>query len=305
MTDGVFPNKMSAAALGIFDGVHLGHRAVIKRAAELADEKNIRAAVFTFDTDTVTSKGRSTHLLPKEIKHSLIRELGIEEILSLPFESVRNYTAEEFVREVLHKQLGAVYAVCGEDFRFGVNASGNVDTLKKLGEKYGITVDTVPAVKDEKGQRVSSTAIREMLEKGDIKGANRLLGKPYSFKLKVENGFRIGRTLNFPTVNQYFEKGQAHICFGVYASRAEYAGKSYPSVTNIGMKPTVANTDVPLAETHIIGFEGDIYGREVKISLLEYLRGEIKFSCIDDLKKQIALDVRAALETAAFDERND
>ncbi|MBQ8827203.1 MAG: riboflavin biosynthesis protein RibF [Oscillospiraceae bacterium] len=297
MADSSRMNEASSAALGIFDGVHLGHRAVISRAVELAHINGISSAVFTFDTATVTSKGRNDHLLPVEIKHSAIKELGVEEILSLPFESIRDYTAEEFVREILCEKLNARYAVCGEDFRFGRNASGNVDTLKEIGGRYNIEVDVVPAVKDKNGRRVSSTDIRKMLACGDIKEANILLGSPYSFKLKVENGFRIGRTLNFPTVNQYFEKGQAPLCYGVYASRAEYGGKSYPSVTNIGMKPTVANTDVPLAETHIIGFEGDIYGEEVKISLLEYIRPEIRFECVDDLKKQIALDVRAALET--------
>ena len=297
MTVGSEMNVKSAAALGIFDGVHLGHRAVINRAVEIACINGVIPAVFTFDTATVTSKGRTDHLFPTGIKHSVITELGAEKILSMPFESLKNYTAEEFVREILCGELNAAYAVCGEDFRFGRNASGNTDTLKELGKKYGFEVDIVPAVKDENGHRVSSTFIRKLLAEGDIREANRLLGSPYSFKLKVENGFRIGRTLNFPTVNQYFEKGQAPLCYGVYASRAEYGGKSYPAVTNIGMKPTVANTDVPLAETHIIGFEGDIYGEEVKISLLAFLRPEIKFDCIDDLKRQIALDVRAALET--------
>ena len=292
--DGVKKEKMSSVALGIFDGVHLGHRAVITQAVRLAQLNGITPAVFTFDTATVTSKGRNDHLLPAETKHAIIKELGAREILSLPFESVRNYTAEEFVREILHKRLGAVYAVCGEDFRFGVNASGNVETLEKEGAKYGISVYVVAAVRDEKGERVSSTAIRKMLAEGDIKGANRLLGSPYSFRLRVENGFRIGRTLNFPTVNQYFENGQAPLCYGVYVSKAEYNGKSYPAVTNIGMKPTVANTDIPLAETHIIGFEGDIYGEMVKISLLDYIRPEIKFGSIDELKNQIAKDIKSA-----------
>lgn len=295
MTGSSEMNKRSAAALGIFDGVHLGHRAVINRAVELARINNISSAVFTFDTATVTSKGRNDHLLPAQVKHSVIKELGIEKILSVPFESVKNHTAEEFVRDILCGELGAVYAVCGEDFRFGKNASGNAGVLKELGKKYGFEVDIVPAVKDRNGRRVSSTDIRKMLACGDIKEANILLGSPYSFKLKVENGFRIGRTLNFPTVNQYFEKGQAPLCYGVYASRAEYGGKCYQSVTNIGMKPTVANTDVPLAETHIIGFDGDIYGEEVKISLLEYIRPEIKFDSIEELKKQIAEDINKAI----------
>lgn len=295
--DGAEKNRMSSAALGIFDGVHLGHRAVIGRAVELARRDGITPAVFTFDTDTVTSKGRSDQLLSGEMKHLLIRETGVEEILSLPFESVRNYTAEEFVREILHKRLGAVYAVCGEDFRFGVNASGDAEALERLGKAYGIEVCVVPDVRNAKGERVSSTLIRKHLAQGDIRSANKLLGSPYSFMLKVENGFRIGRTLNFPTINQYFEKGQVPLRYGVYGSRTEYGGKSYPSVTNIGMKPTVANTDVPMAETHIMGFDGNVYGERVKVSLLEFIRPEVKFDCIDDLKRQIALDVRAALET--------
>ncbi len=292
------PENSTAVAMGLFDGVHLGHRSVIKRAVEIAEENiGIAPAVFTFETQSVTSKGDNgvEYLLPRQLKHKLIEGLGVKYIYSPDFADVKNMWAEEFVEQVLKDRLKAEFVVCGEDFRFGRNASGNVEILKKLCKNYGIKVNVVSPVRVEGGMKISSTMIRELIKKGKISDANRLLGDKFQFKLPVVYGHQIGRTLNFPTINQCFDGRQVMPKFGVYASTAEVDGRLYPAVTNIGMKPTVANTDTPVAESFIAGFDGDLYGESIKISLVDFIRTECKFDSLHELKAQIARDVEAAV----------
>ena len=293
------PENSTAVAMGLFDGVHFGHRSVIKRAVEIAEENiGIAPAVFTFETASVTSKGDNgvEYLLSRELKHELIGRLGVKYIYSPDFMNFKNLSAEEFVELVLCDKLMARYVICGEDFRFGKNASGNVEILDKLCRKRGITVIIVPPVKEEGGVRISSTMIRNLVKEGRISEANKLLGARFQFRLPVMYGHQIGRTLDFPTINQYLKKRQVMPKYGVYASVAEFMGRVYPAVTNIGMKPTVANTEVPVAESYIVGFDGDLYGETVKISLVDFIRPEIKFDSLEQLKNQIAQDVKKATE---------
>lgn len=293
------PENSTAVAMGLFDGVHFGHRSVIKRAVEIAEENiGIAPAVFTFETASVTSKGDNgvEYLLSRELKHELIGRLGVKYIYSPDFMNFKNLSAEEFVELVLCDKLMARYVICGEDFRFGKNASGNVEILDKLCRKRGITVIIVPPVKEEGGVRISSTMIRNLVKEGRISEANKLLGARFQFRLPVMYGHQIGRTLDFPTINQYLKKRQVMPKYGVYASVAEFMGRVYPAVTNIGMKPTVANTEVPVAESYIVGFDGDLYGETVKISLIDFIRPEVKFDSLEQLKNQIAQDVKKATE---------
>lgn len=293
------PENSTAVAMGLFDGVHFGHRSVIKRAVEIAEENiGIAPAVFTFETASVTSKGDNgvEYLLSRELKHELIGRLGVKYIYSPDFMNFKNLSAEEFVELVLCDKLMARYVICGEDFRFGKNASGNVEILDKLCRKRGITVIIVPPVKEEGGVRISSTMIRNLVKEGRISEANKLLGARFQFRLPVMYGHQIGRTLDFPTINQYLKKRQVMPKYGVYASVAEFMGRVYPAVTNIGMKPTVANTEVPVAESYIVGFDGDLYGETVKISLVDFIRPEVKFDSLEQLKNQIAQDVKKATE---------
>lgn len=293
------PENSTAVAMGLFDGVHFGHRSVIKRAVEIAEENiGIAPAVFTFETASVTSKGDNgvEYLLSRELKHELIGRLGVKYIYSPDFMNFKNLSAEEFVELVLCDKLMARYVICGEDFRFGKNASGNVEILDKLCRKRGITVIIVPPVKEEGGVRISSTMIRNLVKEGRISEANKLMGARFQFRLPVMYGHQIGRTLDFPTINQYLKKRQVMPKYGVYASVAEFMGRVYPAVTNIGMKPTVANTEVPVAESYIVGFDGDLYGETVKISLVDFIRPEVKFDSLEQLKNQIAQDVKKATE---------
>lgn len=280
--------------MGLFDGVHYGHRTVIRYAIDIAQRNAwIEPAVFTFETDTVTSKGNNgvEWLLSKELKREMIESLGVKYIYSPDFMNFKNLSAEEFVELVLCDKLTARFVICGEDFRFGKHAAGDVNELDRLCRKRGITVNVVPPVIETQGVRISSTMIRQLIKDGKIEEANQLLGYQYQMKMPVAYGQQIGRTINFPTINQYLSKKQVVPKFGVYASKVEFMGRVYRGVTNIGMKPTVGNTSVPLAETYIVGFDGDLYGETVKLSLVSFIRPEKKFDSIDELAERIKLDV--------------
>jgi riboflavin kinase/FMN adenylyltransferase len=222
-----------------------------------------------------------------------MEKLGIKYIYSPDFMNFKNLTAEEFVTLVLCDKLSAEYVISGEDFRFGAGASSGVNELIRLCKKHGIEVIIVPPVMQD-GLKISSTIIREYIRNGEIKAANRLLGYEFQLKLPVTYGNRIGRTINFPTINQYLPKRQVIPKYGVYASRAEYDGRIYSAITNIGVKPTVGSNNMPLAETHIIGFDNDLYGETVTIYLIDFIRPECKFGSIEELSKQIKLDIQAA-----------
>lgn len=289
-----FSGKRTAVALGMFDGVHSGHKAVFERA-ESFEDGSTEAAVFTFDSESLESKhGKSyRYIVPNRIKLEMINKAGIRNICCADFSELKNYEAEEFVKIVLAEKMHASEVVCGPDFRFGKGAAGDADALRKYGQKYGFEVSLVePVIRD--GDVVSSSRIRMLLSEGNVKKANALLGYNYKIKQSVSDGNHIGRTIDFPTINQSFEEGQLIPAFGVYASEVFIDGKRYSAVTNVGVKPTVEKNCRPLAETHIIGFSGDLYGREIEVSFSEYLRGEKKFDSLDALKSQIKKDTETA-----------
>ncbi|MBR4096108.1 MAG: riboflavin biosynthesis protein RibF [Oscillospiraceae bacterium] len=291
------PKNSTAVAMGLFDGIHHGHRTVIRSAIDIAEQfPGIDPAVFTFDTATVTSKGNGgvKYIHSRDMKFELIDRLGVRYIYSPDFLNFKNLSGEEFVELVLCDKLSAKFVICGRDFRFGKGAECGVAELDKMCRKRGIQVRTVAPVLEDGGQRISSTMIRELIADGQIELANSLLDSKFTFKLPVAYGRQLGRTLDFPTINQYLSKRQVTPKFGVYVSRTEVWGRIYRSITNVGVKPTVGS-DVPLAETYIIGFEGgELYGEVAKVSLVSFIREERKFDSIDELKNQIAEDIKSA-----------
>ncbi|MGN1133037.1 MAG: bifunctional riboflavin kinase/FAD synthetase [Oscillospiraceae bacterium] len=277
----------TAVALGIFDGVHLGHQKVIKQAVEYS-EKDIKPAVFTFNTDSVDYKGsgRLEMLLTNKDKLEKLSEMGIEYVYSPEFSMLKDMSAEDFVRKVLKEKLNACCAVCGDDFRFGKNASADVKLLKKIGRKYGIEVFAVDKLSVDH-KFISSTEIRKYIKEGKISKANRMLGYNYGYNLTVEHGYERGRTWNFPTINQTIPENLVLPKFGVYCSKAIIDGREYMGVTNIGVKPTVEVDTKPLAETYIIDYEGDLYGQKIKLELCEFVRPERKFDSFEELRAEI------------------
>ena len=292
------PPGSTCAALGLFCGLHLGHVAVINKMLEQAGEHNLTPLVFTFDTSggLPDSKRGMTTLLSGGMMGSLLAEMGIQELVCPVFDEFRSLEPEQFVSEILKEKLGAARVVCGFDFRFGKNAAGDLKMLRELCAAHGISVDVVPAVMVE-GEPAASRRIRALVEEGDIPAANRILGRPFAIDFEVIHGRRLGRTLDWPTINQLIAPGFTQPRFGVYATRAWVNGEPYGSVTNVGVKPTVGASAV-LAETYIQDFSGDLYGERVKVEFFKFLRPEQKFPDLAALKEAISADVRQAKEIA-------
>jgi riboflavin kinase/FMN adenylyltransferase len=286
-------NDKTAVALGIFDGVHLGHREVLDTAVQKAAEYGATPSVFTFDTGSVTSKGRLESLITDEQKRRRLAEIGIENVCSENFADLCDMSAEQFVERVLVKKMGAVCVVCGEDFRFGKGGGSDTEDLKRICGGYGITVCGVKQLKIG-GETVSSTRIRELIKHGKIADANALLGWHYGYCEEVVHGFQRGRTINFPTINQLIPTGLVLPKFGVYCSKVLIDGGEYAAVTNIGVKPTVEKNSPPLAETYIIGYSGDLYGRVLDTLLYEFIRPERRFESFDELKSEITKNTEYA-----------
>ena len=290
-----FQNK-TAVTMGIFDGVHRGHQAVINTACEFK-RQGLDVILFTFKTDTVTTKGRGfiEMLLSDDLKKERFDKLGVDYIYSPAFDEMKNMTSAQFVEQVLYKKLNADVVVCGEDFRFGKGAKGDAEKLKLLCEKYHIKTVIVKQAQYE-GRKISSSDIRDCIRRGEIKRANEMLGYNYYYKLPVLHGNKIGRTLDFPTINQEITKGYILPLFGVYITRTKIDGKWHNSISNIGVKPTFEERSVPLIETNILDFEGDIYGQVVEVELICFLRPERKFESVDELKRQVKSDINKTRE---------
>jgi riboflavin kinase/FMN adenylyltransferase len=281
-----------ALALGAFDGLHRGHMAVIGKAVQA---EGLEPAVFTFER---SPSGREFVITARD-KEKFLEQAGVSRLYSLRFPDVKDWEAEAFAKEVLLGRCQAKCLCCGEDFRFGKDAAGDVSLLEKLCKEAGVQLQVVPPVMDH-GEKVSSTRIRQAVEEGKIPEANRLLGRPFGYSLEVIHGNHIGTGLGTPTINQALPEGFALPPFGVYASWVRVSGKYYYGVTNIGVKPTVGSDRV-LSETWIPEFSGDLYGKRVRIFLLQFIRPERKFSSLEELKREIfqnSLQAKAAAEAA-------
>ena len=287
-----FEKEKYAVAVGNFDGVHIGHAALISTARSLARATGGKVAVFTFDG--FAPKGSSKHLITPEQRSEILRSMGVDKIFSRPFEALRDMSPAQFCRQILALQCGASYVVCGYNFRFGAGAEGDADTLCSELRELGIGA----AVHDEVrygGLPVSSTAIRKLLSEGRADHAEKLLGRPFSLCLPVVHGNHIGTGLGFPTINQNYPDDITPLCRGVYYCLVHIDGKTYRAVTNVGVKPTVGSDRVTV-ESHVLDCDMDLYGKTVKTEFKSYLRGERRFDSLDGLKAQIAKDVDAVRE---------
>lgn len=285
----------TALALGMFDGVHLGHQQVIRKA--LSYQESCCPGVLTFAAKGIrpAKKSNQRDILTLDGRLKQFEIQGVQEVYLPQFAAIREMEAETFVREILVKKLNAKVLCCGEDFRFGKDARGDVALLKELVHPLDIVVEVVPSVEKE-GSVVSSTRIRKCLQDGDVEQVNLLLGYPYFIEGEVVYGNQIGRTIDCPTINQ---KLSQEIClpkFGVYASQAEVHGNCYPAITNIGVKPTIEGDRTPLAETHVIGLNENLYGEQVTVFLHHFIREEMKFPSVESLSQQIQKDIQTALQ---------
>lgn len=288
-------SEKTAVALGIFDGMHRGHRCVIENVCSFRRD-GLKTAVFTFSSEKILTKHNKPfrYIYKNQQKLDILDEYNIDYICCPEFESVKNMGTAEFAEKILRGKLNAAKVVCGKRFRFGKNAAGDYRELYELGLEYGFEVIAVPPVLDG-DMTVSSSAVRTLLADGNIEKANHLLGKNYEIYGEVVYGNQLGRTIGLPTANIRFSERQLVPHYGAYASETVIDGKKYLSVTDIGTKPTVENNAEPLSETHIIDYSGDIYGKKITVILNRMLRNEMKFSSVEELKNAVNNDIRTVI----------
>lgn len=289
------PARETAVALGFFDGLHLGHIEVIKQAL---DHPEYNSVVFTFNDKTTLPKFKERkNIISYDLKTELLSKIGIDYIFAPDFADLRDLWAEEFVDKILIDRLNAKFVACGYDFRFAKGGRSTAEDLAKICKERNIAVTIVPAVKVD-GEPVSSTEIRDLIAEGDIRQANRLLGYELTYYLEVIEGKQNGRKMGFPTINQAIPTGMAVPKRGVYKSWTQIKGKNFPSITNVGIKPTIVLDEGEkrdtLMETHIIGFNGNLYHQKVRVVLREYMRPEKKFENMEQLKNQLTEDKKIA-----------
>ncbi len=287
--------KGTAVALGYFDGIHMGHQAVLNKALEKARQKDLVPVVMLFDIHPrklLTGKVPPM-LLSEERKRVLLKKMGFE-VVDFDFHKAMNYSPEEFEDKVLLGQLNAKVVVCGYDYHYGKGGKGSPETLKAELTPKNIEVYSLsPVYLGE--EAVSSTKIRHLINDGEIEKANAMLGDKFTYDFIVEKGDGIGHKLGFPTINQFFPEDFIIPKYGVYASRVRLEGEEYPSVTNIGTRPTVSGENMR-SETCIFDFSGDLYGQKVEVSLIKFLREEKKFTSLDELKEAVSNDIIKAKE---------
>lgn len=285
-------NTKRAVALGYFDGLHTGHAEVLGKALGAAD-CGLVPAVMLFDVppaEAVTGI-KTERLLSDNERDSVLKRSGFE-LLYVSFKELRDMSPREFVEDVLCRRFNAGEVFCGFNYSFGKNGEGNVESLKTECAGFGINVNVSGCVTVD-GETVSSSAIRKLISDGDIERANKMLGYSFGFTSPVFSGDHRGRLLGAPTINQYLPDGLVTPKFGVYAAVADINGTLYSGVTNIGKRPTFDGVSLR-SETFILGFDGDLYGKNVTVRLVSFIRGEMKFPSADALKEQIVRDERAA-----------
>jgi riboflavin kinase / FMN adenylyltransferase len=280
----------SVVTIGVFDGVHAGHRAIVDRLTDAAREAGLPAVVVTFDphpTAVVRPERQPATLTSVTRRADLLEELGVDAVLVLPFTAERSQQSpEDFVREVLVERLHASTVVVGSNFRFGHRARGNVDLLRTLGEQYAFVVDGLDLV-----EGMSSTVVRELLGSGDVEAAARALGRPYRIEGEVVRGDARGSKLGYPTANVQTPAGSAVPADGVYAGELIVDGEGHPAAISVGTNPTFNGT-VRRIEAYVLDRDDlELYGKNVGVDFVARLRGMIRFDDVDALVAQMADDV--------------
>lgn len=288
-----------AIALGAFDGVHLGHRGLIDRAAERARELGVRSSVATFDPlplELLQPEAAPRRLSSVEHRAELIAERDVDELIVIPFTlELSRLTPAAFVEQVLADAAHAVHVVVGEDYRFGSRAAGEAATLAELGQQHGFGVTTVGLITVD-GERVSSSWIRELVRQGEVERAARLLGRDPWLEGFVERGFARGQELGVPTANLAWPRGRVVPGHGIYAGYATVGSERarYRAAISVGRNPTFDDVEGTVVEAHLLDFAGDIYDEPMRIDFTRFLRHELAFESIDELVSQMWHDIAQA-----------
>lgn len=284
-------NKKSALTIGTFDGLHKGHNLLIMKTLQIAKKNDLRSIVVALEKPV---KNVSGLLSSASEKIELMKNMGVDEIVVLPVPSdILSLSPDEFYERILIDELNACHIVCGSDFCFGKNRTGNSKWLLQKAKHTKVSVDIVKPLKIS-SKTVSSSSIRTFLHKNDLKNANKFLGREYSFSGMPFREKGLGTKIGFPTVNLKIDKDKI-LPKGVYVSIISKSGsKAYPSVTSIGNRPTLNRGENIVPETHILNFNGKWSEKNTKVTLLKKIRNEKKFKNVEQLKKEIAKDIVAA-----------
>jgi riboflavin kinase/FMN adenylyltransferase len=280
--------------IGNFDGVHLGHQALLKKTVERARELGVPSLVMTFEPHPFEFFGRGNTTIPRltrlREKFRALAATGIDNVLVMPFNhELASKSASDFVREYIFESLRPVHIVVGDDFHFGHDRQGDIELLNEMGDQLGFSASAMPTLFID-GERVSSTRVRKVLREGDHQVARKLLGRPYSMQGRVRPGDQLGRQWGFPTANIFLHRAMTPLT-GIYTVLVHgVADHPWPGAANLGVRPTVDGTRT-LLEVHLLDFHQEIYGRYVEVEFCEKLREEERFPSIELLKEQIAKDV--------------
>lgn len=288
-----------AIALGYFDGVHLGHHALMERTVQRAREIGGRATVFTFDVhpSTVTTGTPVPLLTAAAYREEELKLLGgVDEVIFGRFDDLRTMDWREFIRVLLVGELGAKWIISGFNNRFGYRGLGTPEGMAVECARLGVGYDRIDDVRLD-GVTVSSTHIRSLIAAGDMENAARFLGHPYTVTGRVQHGRAVGHRMGIPTVNLPLPREMALPPYGVYASRVRFDDECYLAATNIGEKPTFVDGGLPTIEPHLLDFDGDLYGKHIHVELHRFLRPERAFDSVDELRAAIQENIA---QTRAF-----
>ena len=286
--------KRSVVTIGSFDGVHLGHQAILRQVKERAAELGLPAVAMTFEPqpqEFFSGEKAPARLMRLRDKVEALLEFGLDHVLCLHFNAaLSQLTATEFVKLVLVDGLGTQHLIVGDDFRFGCDRSGDFNMLSEMGAVCDFTVQDTETLEVE-GERVSSTLLRQLLQQADFDRASQLLGRPFSIKGRVIYGQQLGRELGFPTANVQLNRYSAPLS-GVYAVLVDIDGRTYKGAANVGVRPTVGDLIKPVLEVHLLDFTGDLYGKRIDVEFVTKIRDEEKFTTLDKLVEGIQRDVK-------------
>ncbi len=289
-------DKPLCLLLGNFDGVHEGHLSLVDFALQEGKKHQTKVAVWTFEDHPLNIMGNGVKVLTdNDEKNEIFAQKGVDYVIYEDFSKVKNMSPLDFIKNVLIENFDCVSAVCGFNFKFGNNGSGNAELLCSEMKKAGRNAVICPPVY-RMDRVVSSTEIRALLDDGMLEEAAVMLGRNYSIDLPVLHGNELGRTIGIPTINQRFPENKMKPKNGIYAVKCYVGGKEYYGVANVGSRPTVNNDENDVnCETHIIGYNGWIYGENVKVCFYKRLRGERRFDDINELKSAVENDVRQTM----------
>lgn len=288
----------TVVALGNFDGVHLGHQALIGAAREIGEKEGLKVAVFTFSNHpkNLTNSARPVkNIAYQDEKASLMEELHVDYLFNIEFtEEIMKTEPMSFIKDILIDKFNMKHAVCGFNYKFGFKGAGTAAILEEQGKELDYMVTCLNPVTID-GDVVSSTLIRGLIKAGEMEDVKRFLGRNYDIEGVVVVGNRLGRTIGFPTSNITIDENMVTPPNGVYITYCIYNGVKYPSITNVGVKPTIGQYKKNM-ETHIFNFDKELYGKTIRVEFVKMTREEAKFSSVEELSKQIALDCLQAKE---------